>query len=55
MPPFLKTVFRLLTPLVFSTALLAQFDTAEVLGTVKDPGGNAIPKANVTLLKGFES
>jgi len=50
MPPFLKTVFRLLTPLVFSTALLAQFDTAEVLGTVKDPGGNAIPKANVTLL-----
>jgi len=46
----IKTALRLLTPLVFSTALFAQFDTAEVLGTVKDPAGSGIPKANVTLL-----
>ena len=29
--------------------LYGQFETAEVLGTVRDPSGAAIPKANVTL------
>jgi hypothetical protein len=33
-----------------SSALLAQFDTAEVLGTVKDPSGGGVPKATVALL-----
>ena len=46
----LKMALRLLAPLVFSSALFAQFDTAEVLGSVKDPGGNGVPKATVTLL-----
>ena len=32
-----------------ATALFAQFETAEVLGTVADPSGRAIPKASVTL------
>ncbi len=36
--------------LLYSTALFGQFDTAEVLGAVRDPSGAAIPKANVTLL-----
>src|SRR5208337_318166 len=29
--------------------LFGQFETAEVLGTVRDPSGGAIPKAAVTL------
>jgi hypothetical protein len=41
----LKMALRLLAPLVFSSALFTQFDTAEVLGSVKDPGGN-IPVLN---------
>ncbi len=32
-----------------TAALFAQFDTAEVLGTVRDPSGGAITKATVTL------
>ncbi|MGP8245077.1 MAG: carboxypeptidase regulatory-like domain-containing protein [Bryobacteraceae bacterium] len=35
--------------LLIATSLFAQFETAEVLGTVRDPSGAAIPKANVTL------
>jgi hypothetical protein len=34
---------------LIATPLFAQFETAEVLGTVRDPTGGAIPKANVTL------
>jgi hypothetical protein len=34
---------------LIATALFAQFDTAEVLGTVRDPSGAAVPKATVTL------
>jgi hypothetical protein len=32
-----------------ATALFAQFETAEVLGTVSDPSGRPIAKASVTL------
>jgi hypothetical protein len=32
-----------------ATALFAQFETAEVVGTVHDPTGGAMPKASVTL------
>src|SRR5512135_1689938 len=35
--------------LILTTALWAQFETAEVLGTVRDAQGGSIPKANVTL------
>ena len=34
---------------LIATALFAQFESAEVLGTVRDPSGGAIPKATVTL------
>jgi hypothetical protein len=34
---------------LMATALFAQFETAEVVGTVRDPTGGAIPKATVTL------
>src|SRR5215472_14503422 len=33
-----------------ATLLYGQFDTAEVLGTVRDASGGAIAKANVTLI-----
>jgi hypothetical protein len=36
--------------LLLASVLFGQFETAEVLGTVRDPSGAAIPKANVTLL-----
>ena len=45
----------LLTRVVFlgcvlgASMLFGQFETAEVLGTVRDPSGGAIPKAAVTL------
>jgi hypothetical protein len=43
----LRTFFYLL---VFSFApLFAQFDTAQVLGTIQDPAGLALPNADVTL------
>jgi hypothetical protein len=35
--------------LISAVALLAQFETAEVLGTVRDPSGNTVPGAKVTL------
>ncbi len=44
---FRIAVFFLCFPSV--TLLFAQFDTAEVLGTVRDPSGAAVPKAAVTL------
>ena len=34
---------------LIGTALFAQFENAEVLGTVHDPSGAAVPKATVTL------
>ncbi|MGA3020253.1 MAG: TonB-dependent receptor, partial [Bryobacteraceae bacterium] len=34
---------------LIGTVLFAQFQTAEVLGTVRDPSGAAVPKATVTL------
>src|ERR1700743_252357 len=35
--------------LLLALPLLGQFETAEVLGTVHDPSGKAVPKASVTL------
>src|ERR1700676_2402523 len=43
------TKVTLLT-LLAATVLLAQFETAEVLGTVRDNSGSVVPKASVTLL-----
>jgi hypothetical protein len=41
---------RLLTCVLAAAAMLfAQFETAEVLGTVRDASGGAVPQANVTL------
>jgi hypothetical protein len=40
----------LLSPLLFLSSLLAQFENAEVLGVVKDPAGGSIARASVTLL-----
>src|SRR5450432_2506644 len=36
--------------LLCAATLLGQFETAEVLGTVRDPTGAVVPKAAVTLL-----
>jgi hypothetical protein len=44
--------------LLFAASLHAQFETSEVLGTVRDKTGGAIAKANITLLQqdtGIES
>ncbi len=43
----MKTIIALL---VFAGIAFAQFDTAEVLGTVKDPTGGGVANASVTLL-----
>lgn len=34
---------------IAAATALAQFDTAVVLGTVRDPNGAVLPKATVTL------
>jgi hypothetical protein len=46
MRPTLRIVLSLF---LLAPALLAQFETAEVLGTVRDPSGAAVPGATVTL------
>src|SRR5579872_1470276 len=47
----MKSFFSLAILLSFTAApaLFAQFEAAEVLGTVHDPSGAGIPKATVTL------
>src|SRR5271156_3449821 len=45
MPP----VFSLAILLLFTSAALAQLTTADILGTVTDPTGAALPNASVTL------
>ena len=39
----------IIASLLFASQAFAQFDTAEVLGAVKDPTGAGVPKADVTL------
>jgi hypothetical protein len=39
----------LVVSLLGTSALFAQFETSEVLGTVRDASGSAVPKASVTL------
>ena len=41
--------FSFLASWAFVGMSFAQFETAVVLGTVRDPGNNAVPGANVTL------
>jgi hypothetical protein len=53
-----NTIRNVLCLFALAAPLCAQFDTAEVLGIVKDPSGGGIPKASVTLLNqgtGIES
>ncbi|MGD1071327.1 MAG: carboxypeptidase regulatory-like domain-containing protein [Bryobacteraceae bacterium] len=45
----LTKVALLFVSLLAATSAFAQYDTGEVLGTVKDPSGAGIPKAAVTL------
>ena len=42
--------WTVLLGVLIAAPLFAQFETAEVLGTVRDPTGAAVPKADVTLL-----
>ncbi|HLJ48473.1 MAG TPA: TonB-dependent receptor [Bryobacteraceae bacterium] len=56
----MKTLTRIILPGLFLLAhpVFAQFETAEVLGTVRDNSGSAVPRAKVTLLQpdtGIES
>jgi hypothetical protein len=44
-------LFVCLCAFYWTTFLYGQFETAEVLGTVRDPSGAAIPAASVTLIK----
>ncbi len=41
---------RIIALLMFAGMACAQFDTAEVLGTVKDPTGGGVASASITLL-----
>src|SRR5215468_1839777 len=50
MKKIITFLFVCLPILVVTTSLYAQFETAEVLGTVRDPTGAAIPGAAVTLI-----
>jgi outer membrane receptor protein involved in Fe transport len=43
-------VFAFLCLITSATSLYAQFETAEILGTVHDPSGAAVPGASVTLI-----
>src|SRR5215467_4290244 len=43
-------LFVCLCTFLSATSLYGQFETAEVLGTVRDPSGAAIPGASVTLI-----
>src|SRR5215472_9532517 len=45
----MKKVAGVLACLFAASTLLAQFETSEVLGTVRDASGGAIPRATVTL------
>jgi hypothetical protein len=46
----ISSSFRILLGILLgAAALLAQFETAEVLGTVRDASGPVLPKASVTL------
>jgi hypothetical protein len=45
----LSKITLFLTCFLLATALFAQFENAEVLGTVRDASGAAVPKATVTL------
>ena len=47
----IRQLCRLLAGVLFAVSVsLAQFDAAEVLGTVRDASGSVVPKAAVTLL-----
>ncbi len=46
----IRTLLVFFSTLLLSSALYAQFETAEVLGTVHDPSGQAVSNASVTLL-----
>lgn len=48
----MRTIFKLTAPLLLllsATSLFGQIENAEVLGTVRDPAGAAIPRASLTL------
>src|SRR5450432_1259789 len=45
-----KYMKLIITLLAFAGMACAQFDTAEVLGSLKDPAGAGVPKATVTLI-----
>jgi hypothetical protein len=44
-----RTLFVFANVLLLASSLYGQFETAEVLGTVHDPSGKAVPNASVTL------
>ena len=45
-----RSLFLTLCVAVMTPPALAQFDTAEVLGTIRDASGSVVSKATVTLL-----
>jgi hypothetical protein len=48
-PSVTRTLLVFANVLFLVSSLYGQFETAEVLGTVHDPSGKAVPKASVTL------